>query len=91
MVNLTEKMAKFRDLGLLQQSAAVGVAFFAAYWLYLHFVLGLDSSTAAADGLSAAVLFTAVYYLTSVIALRMRVQDQKLQHAKGPKRGRKNS
>jgi|WetSurMetagenome_2_1015567.scaffolds.fasta_scaffold1625222_1 hypothetical protein len=91
MVNLTDEMAKFRKKGLLQQSAIVGVVFFAAYWIYLHFVLLWAANTAATDALSAAVFFTAVYYLTSVIALRMRMQDQKFQHAKGPRKGRRGS
>lgn len=88
---LTEKMAKFRGLGIIQQSIIAGALFFAAYALYLRFVMSWAVNTAIVDALSATVLFTAVYYMTSMIALRMRMQDQKLQHAKGPRKGRRGS
>jgi hypothetical protein len=89
VLSLTDLMEKFRNKSILLQSAAVGLFFFAAYGLYIHFLMGIPAYDASITALAASALFTAVYYMTSMVVLKGKEKAMRREHAKGSRKGRR--
>jgi predicted transporter len=84
-MNYAEILARFRRLPSIQQAAAVGLIFFVVYALYTSIILGLGPYVALLSSVSSALLFAAVYYLTSALIMRMDAKAQK--QSQGPRKG----
>jgi predicted transporter len=85
LMNHSEMLARFRRLPSVQQAAVVGSIFFVAYALYSSLILGLAPYVALLTSISSALLFAAVYYLTSALIMRMEAKAQK--QSQGPRKG----
>lgn len=87
-MNLSELMIRFRGLSPFQQALIAGGVIFAIYWLYDYLSLGMGPIAAASESIYSAIIFTAVYYFTTVIIMRKSMQAA--TQAKGPKKGLRN-
>lgn len=87
-MDLSELMIHFRRLLPFQQALIAGGIIFAIYWLYNYLSLGMGPIAAASESIYSAIIFTAVYYFTTIIIMRKSIQAG--AQAKGPRKGLRN-
>jgi hypothetical protein len=85
MVN--DLLVRYRALGLFPQAAIAGLLFLLIYTPYLYFVSHATLLQALRMSVSSALLFLSVFYLTSVLIARKKVQMQDEPAGGVPKKG----
>lgn len=88
MVNFpsyAELIMRFRQYTLMQQAAIAGVMVLLIYIPYSHFLLHLSIVESIGMAIYSAILFIAVYYITSSII--MKKSQQMAKQSVGPKKG----
>lgn len=88
MVNLpsyAELITRFRKYTLMQQAAIAGVMVLLIYIPYSYFLLHLSIVESIAMAIYSAILFIAVYYITSSII--MKKSQQMAKQSVGPRKG----
>jgi len=81
-------MAKFRSMPPISQAAVVGLLFFSFYSIYAIIIMRMPPADALQISLTSSLLFIGVYYITSVIISRKRIDSGQIY---GPKKGRRKS
>jgi hypothetical protein len=81
-------MAGFRSLPPIRQAAVVGLLFFSFYSIYAIIIMRMPPADALQISFTSSLLFIGVYYFTSVIISRKRI-DSRLSY--GPKKGKRKS
>jgi hypothetical protein len=84
MVNGSTLLAGFRLLPPFRQAVLLGCVFFLIFDLYAYLALGLTPLEALKAALASAALFSAVYYFTSLIILKIGTRSSKRN---GPRKG----
>jgi hypothetical protein len=84
MVNGSGLLADFRLLPPFRQTVLLGCVFFLIFDLYAYLVLGLSPVEALKVALASAALFSAVYYFTALIILKISARSSKRN---GPRKG----
>ncbi|HWQ19452.1 MAG TPA: hypothetical protein VN455_06700 [Methanotrichaceae archaeon] len=85
MVN--DLLIRYRALGLFPQALIAGATFLVIYTPYLYFVNHMTILQAARVSLSSSLLFLSVFYLTSVLMARKKVQMETQMEGGVPKKG----
>ncbi len=88
MVNLpsyAELITRFRQYTLMQQAAIAGVLVLLIYIPYSYFLLHLRIVESIGMAIYSAILFIAVYYITSSII--MKKSRQLAKQSVGPRKG----
>lgn len=69
-----DALLRFRMMGIHYQAVLMGAFFFTIYDLSLYFGQGFNAMAAATEALTASVVFTATYYITSRIMLARKTK-----------------
>lgn len=88
MVNFpsyAELITRFRQYTLMQQAAIAGILVLLIYIPYSYFLLHLSIVESIGMAIYSAILFIAVYYITSSII--MRKSQQLAKQSVGPRKG----
>ncbi|OPY48879.1 MAG: hypothetical protein A4E49_03361 [Methanosaeta sp. PtaU1.Bin112] len=91
MVNFpsyAELILRFRRYTLMQQAAIAGMIVLLIYIPYSYFLLRLNIVESISMAIYSAILFIAVYYVTSSII--MKKSQQLAKQSVGPKKGLRN-
>ncbi|NPV61166.1 MAG: hypothetical protein HPY61_00780 [Methanotrichaceae archaeon] len=80
-------LIEFRRRAPWQQAAIVGSAFFIFYLGYSYFLLRFPVLESFYAAVTASVLFASVYFLTSLLIMRMESKVQRQNQ--GPKKGKR--
>jgi hypothetical protein len=84
MVTNSSLLAGFRLLDPFRQTVLLGCAFFLIFDLYSYLSLHLSPVEALKAALASAILFSAVYYATTTIILKISAGSRK---GNGPRKG----
>jgi hypothetical protein len=84
MVTISDLLTSFRSLAPFRQAVLLGCVFFLIFDLYAYLDLHLSPVEALKAALSSAILFSAVYYATTTIILKISAEKSRRS---GPRKG----
>lgn len=87
-LNYADLLIRFRQLKPIQQAVIAGLVVFVVYVPYSYFLLHLNLVESVSMSIYSSILFTVVFYFTTVII--MRKNKQLMNQATGPKKGLRN-
>ncbi len=87
-LNYANLLIRFRQFMPIQQAAIAGLIILVVYIPYSHFLLHLNLVESVTMSIYSAILFSVVFYFTSVYI--MRKNKQLVNQSIGPKKGLRN-